>query len=297
MYRVFTKNTNQHTIRQQDTNLVVFSSLEQCYLPVKPQCFSIKYVVEGRETYTINGNEYPLSTGHYLLANRFCEGHVEIDSKYPVKGICIDIVPEMLSTVVAGYLQPGNRFPACDLDRFFNSDSFLENQYSAHTTHVGNFLLHLDKILLENPLYQHEFTTEFYYTLAEKIIADHVLVYRQLQAIPAVKSATRKDLLKRVARGKEWMDAHTNEKVEIEAIAKEACMSSYHFFRLFKAVYQISPLQYLLKKRLAFAYQLLRRDRVTVSIAAHQSGFSDIYTFSKAFKKNYGESPSLVSKF
>jgi AraC family transcriptional regulator len=296
MYQVFTKNTSQKTIRQQNTNLVVFSSLEQCYLPVKPQCFSIKYVMEGRETYTINGNRYPLSTGQYLLANRFCEGHVEIESKHPAKGICIDILPEMISAVVADYLQPGCPFPDHELDIFFNSDSFTENQYSVHCNHIGNFLLQLDKILLENPFYQHEFTQEFYYALSEKIVADHIPIYRQLQAIPALKSATRKDLLKRVMRGKDWMDAHFNEKVEIETIAKEACISPYHFFRLFKAVYQLSPLQYLIKKRLESAHQLLKRERVPVSVAARESGFSDIYTFSKAFKKVYGEAPSFIGK-
>jgi AraC family transcriptional regulator len=294
MYQVFTKNTSQHTIRQQHTNLVVFSSLEHCYLPIKPTCFSVKYVVEGRETYSINGNQYPLSTGHYLLANRFCEGHVEIESKRPVKGICIDIIPEMISEVVAVYLQPGSPFADDELDTFFNSDSFIENQYEAHSTHVGNFLLQLDKLLLEDPFYQHEFTPEFYYTLSEKIVADHIPIYRQLQAIPAIKSATRKELLKRLSRGKEWMDAHFTEKLEIETIAKEACISSYHFFRLFKAVYQRSPLQYLIQKRLECAYELLIRGRANVSVAAQESGFSDIYTFSKTFKKQYGISPSTA---
>jgi AraC family transcriptional regulator len=296
MYQVFTENTSQKTIRRQNTNLVVFSSFEQCYLPVKPQCFSIKYVVEGRETYTINSNQYPLSDGQYLLANRFCEGYVEIESKRPAKGICIDILPEMISEVVAGYRQPGCPFPDFELDIFFNSDSFTENQYGVHGNHIGNFLLQLDKILLKNPFYQHAFTQEFFYTLSEKIVADHIPIYRQLQAIPALKPATRKDLFKRVARGKEWMDAHFNEKAEIETIAREACISPYHFFRLFKAVYQLSPLQYLIKKRLESAYQLLNQERVPVSVAAQESGFSDIYTFSKAFKKAYGKPPSCVSK-
>jgi AraC family transcriptional regulator len=40
--------------------------------------------------------------------------------------------------------------------------------------------------------------------------------------------------------------------------------------------------------------ELLERDKYSVSEAAYAAGYSDIFAFSKAFKKHFGYSPSSV---
>ena len=134
----------------------------------------------------------------------------------------------------------------------------------------------------------------FFYQLSETIIADQVPIFKQLQAIPSIKSATKKDLFKRISLGKEYIENYFFLPLTIEKIAKESCMSEYHFFRLFKIVFGISPNQYIIQKRLEHGQKILKQDRYLVSTAAVESGFSDIFTFSKAFKKHFGYSPSGI---
>jgi AraC family transcriptional regulator len=296
MYKILDKHTIHYLPRQRDMNQVVLSLFDECSLPVQTQSFSVKYVWEGRETYTLNDHKYSLTPGQYLLANRFCEGKVEIESKKLVKGICIDLLPEILSEVVASFREPGSLEPDKNLDSFFNTPSFPENQYEAHQTHLGKFLLEVQSLLDANPLQGNLFDNEFYYMLAEKIVIDHIPVYKQLQCIPTVKPSTKKDIWRKLLRGKEFMDNSFTQSPDVELVAKQACISSYHFFRLFKAVYKTSPHQYILHKKLEYGYLLLAKDGITVSAAAHQCGFTDIYSFSKAFTKKYGYAPSALIK-
>ena len=70
--------------------------------------------------------------------------------------------------------------------------------------------------------------------------------------------------------------------------------TEYHFYRLFKSVFGISPHQKLVQNRLHFACNLLRSRKATVTEAALSGGFPDVYSFSKSFKKHFGFSPSLI---
>ncbi|WP_428664036.1 helix-turn-helix transcriptional regulator [Runella sp.] len=279
-----------------DDNLLVVSSLKGFYYPVKSQGFAIKYVMDGVERYTLNGCQFPVGAGKYLLSNGVSEGHVEIEENQYVTGICVNIVPELLAEVVASQCRPDTAFMDASLGQFFSTGLFLEQQYDAASTHLGAILRRLHNAVLRNEVSREVVNKEFFYTLSEQIIVDQIPVFRQLQAIPSIKPITKKDLYKRVSRGKELIDELFCHPLTVEAVAKEACMSEYHFFRLFKSVFGQTPNQYMIQKRLHYAFTLLQKDRTSVSEAAFASGFSDIFAFSKSFKKHFGYSPSKAFK-
>ena len=292
MPEVFTENSVDKITLPKNSNLVNYSVLNEFYSPSPFRSFSIKYVVEGSELYSVNGNKYVIRNKQYLLANKFSEGYVEVDSKKSVTGICIDVAPMILSEVVASYLKPDAPLSDLDLDIFFNSPCFLENMYSAANTHVGRFMLELEDVLIKNLMSDADFNKEFYYSLSEKIVQDHIPVFRQLQNVKAIKAETKKDLLRKLLKGKYYIENYFHSLISIEEVAKDCGLSEYHFFRLFKSAFGASPHQYLIYQRLNFARQLLERERPSISTLAFASGFSDIHNFSKAFKKHFGYSPS-----
>ncbi|MCU0439515.1 MAG: AraC family transcriptional regulator [Raineya sp.] len=281
-------------IKHENKNIgtVVFSMLTQYHANMPFKNFAIKYVWEGVETYQVNGKNYILQKDQYLLANQYAEGSILIDSKRPVKGICIDIKHSILSEALASFRRPDTEYVDLNLDTFFATDCFVENQYQAKSTHLGLFLNSLGNKIIE----EITFTEDFYYTICEKLIQDHIPIYKQLQIIPTIKYDTKKHLFRCVYRGKEFIDSHFTENLSIEQIAQEASLSQYHFFRLFKNIYQQTPYQYIHQKRLLFAKQALESGHYSVSDVAIIAGFPDIYTFSKAFKKMYKITPSTLIK-
>ena len=225
MPNVFTENTINKLILPNNSNLINYSVLNEFYSPSPFRSFSIKYVIDGSELYSVNGTKYVIKNQQYLLVNKFSEGFVEVDSKKTVTGICIDLAPNILSEVVACYLKPDASKADIDFDRFFNTPNFLENKYNATQTHLGQFMLSVESVLLNNPTSEQYLTKEFYYMLAEKIVADHIPVFKQFQSIKAIKAETKKDLLRKLYKGKEYIDEHFTLSLSVEFIAAQVGLS------------------------------------------------------------------------
>lgn len=279
-----------------NSNLINTSLLKDFSGYAKFRSFSIKYVVSGIEDYIVNGNKYLVCDGQYILGNASCEGHVRIGGKKPVRGICIDIAPEVISEVMASFLRPDTAYPDIELDKYFHTDSFLENCYNSCQTHLGKELHSLNEELKRNSYKNYESSKYLYYQLAEKIIIDHISIYKKLQNIPVVKWATRKELFRRVSKGKKYIDENYSLKIDIDSAAKEAALSEYYFYRMFKFVYNIPPHKYLIEKRLQLAHRLLQEHSMNVTEVALLASFADLHSFSKSFKNRFGYSPSSLIK-
>jgi AraC family transcriptional regulator len=275
-----------------DGNIVMYSSCKTIDARLAFKNFSIKYVSEGDEIYRLKDHEFVVKNNQYLLCNSKCEGSVLIDSKTQVNGICIDISNDIISEVIASYLAPDTFTADLSLDNFFHSDDFLERQFDAKGTHLGHQLNQLDHIIKSNPYREYKFEPEFYYRLSEGIISDYIPVVKQFRTLKCIKSETKKDLLRRLTKGKEFLDQNFTSEIDIEKVAVESNISQYHFFRLFKTVFGVSPYQYLKQKRLHKAQELLRSHQMPLAQLAIEVGYSDIFSFSKAFKQYFGFAPS-----
>lgn len=274
-----------------------FSILNDLAAPLTFHGFSIKYVFDGNELYRVNSERYYVNTNEYLLANPYCEGTINIDSEMMVKGICIDIDPKILSEAFSHFVTPDTPYPDISLDNFFNSEAFLENKYQANHTHLGHMLMQLAEQFNQNPFYDYHLDNNFYFSLAEQIVKDHGPIISQLYNIRVIKNNTRKDLYRKLCRGKNYIENNwKNNAITINEVAGHAALSEYHFFRLFKTTFGITPYQYLIQVRLLKAKGLLQKENDSVSAIALATGFSDVYAFSKAFKKHFGISPIAAMK-
>lgn len=262
-----------------------------CAVPLRG--FAIKYVVDGVERYAVNNTPFPVGAGGYLLANRHGSGRLDIESQRAVKGICIELTAPLMDEVVAAHATP-EAFDVPAGSCFFTGPEFLENTYRSEHTRLGGLLQRLAAEIVHAPQHAHGWQRSLYYSLAEALIADHLATVPLLRRVHAVRSGTRKDIYRRVERARAFIDDGAHMAISVAAMAREAGMSEYHFFRAFRAVHDVTPHQYLLAKRLALAHAMLRDGVAAVSDVALLAGFSGIFSFSKAFKKRYGIPPSQV---
>jgi len=87
-----------------------------------------------------------------------------------------------------------------------------------------------------------------------------------------------------------------DETMTIAKIASAVHMSERHFRRSFKETYNLSPLRYINMKRITRAKELLCYSDMPLNKIATATGFSSIYYFSNAFKKEVHCSPSEYRK-
>src|SRR5262249_2788595 len=95
--------------------------------------------------------------------------------------------------------------------------------------------------------------------LAAALIKVHSASYRRASNIAAQKPATRVELYRRLLRGRDFMDSYFCTPLRLIEVARQACLSPYYFHRLFREVFHETPSQYLQRRRLAHARNLLER--------------------------------------
>lgn len=273
---------------------MVYSLFRELNCPIRSDAFSVKYVVDGVETYTINGQPYQVRTGQYLLVNNRAEGKVQIGSREDVKGLCVNIKPELIAEVAGSLMRPDTPVVDMDLGMFMNSVDFPECQSYANQTRLGQYLLQMTGQILSGPGNFSPISDEQYFELTEALLTDQLPHFSAFHRIPTLRRRTRKYLLQCIWRGRDYIDTHYLDHITIQQIAREACMSEYHFFRIFKAAMECTPYQYILQKRMALARQLLVQEHMSIRDIALHVGFTDISTFSKTFRKQYGITPSSM---
>src|SRR5438045_9160463 len=88
------------------------------------------------------------------------------------------------------------------------------------------------------------------------------------------------------------MDREYASPLDVEALARTACMSSGHFSRSFRAAFGETPYSYLMTRRIERAKALLRRGDLSVTDVCFAVGCSSLGSFSSRFTELVGETPT-----
>lgn len=87
-----------------------------------------------------------------------------------------------------------------------------------------------------------------------------------------------------IAKAKVLIDTNYMDKLTIDILAHEANFSKFHFVRLFKNIYGITPLQYLTNVRIKAAKDFIKSG-VTLTEASWKVGFDSVSSFMALFKE------------
>jgi AraC family transcriptional regulator len=104
------------------------------------------------------------------------------------------------------------------------------------------------------------------------------------RAVPSNAEARVTKIVRTIAR-------HPDASLTLDALAREAGLSRYHFLRTFEQLTGITPHQYVRRSRLREAGMRLIAEPGSVLNIALDCGFGDISTFNRAFRTEFGMSP------
>ncbi|MDX5378716.1 MAG: AraC family transcriptional regulator [Halomonas sp.] len=99
---------------------------------------------------------------------------------------------------------------------------------------------------------------------------------------------SRPDALLR--RAKEYVLANLEADLSLDDISQAAHLSKYHFLRLFRQQFGITPHQYVLSCRVNAARSALEAGAAPSEVA-FRYGFTDLSHFNRRFKRIYGKTP------
>jgi AraC-like DNA-binding protein len=98
--------------------------------------------------------------------------------------------------------------------------------------------------------------------------------------------------LRSLRGARDLIDRDFAGQVDVTALAAQAGYSRYHFIRAFRAAYGATPGDYLSRRRIERACELLRTANLTVTEVCFLVGFSSLGSFSSRFAELTGCPPS-----
>lgn len=144
----------------------------------------------------------------------------------------------------------------------------------------------------------YEVKTEGY---GAEMICQHlleILILRILrssrQLVPVSINTAR--MTKECAQIKEYLDTNYAEHITLDTLTSLTHMNKYYMAHSFVKYTGLSPIQYLNRRRLEAACQLLKDTDLSISDIAGSTGFSSQSYFAQAFRKFYGITPIKYRK-
>ncbi len=160
----------------------------------------------------------------------------------------------------------------------------------AHDRSVTPVLLfirrHCDRGL-DDPLWYEE---QFGFLL-ERMLMHHRCVVARACSVPARRASTRREILRRVSLSTDFIHSCYDKPLMLGDMARAAFLSRHHFLRLFKRINDVTPHEYLQRKRTSVAARLLRSSELAVEEIVKQVGFDSRSTLFRALRRFHGLTP------
>lgn len=95
---------------------------------------------------------------------------------------------------------------------------------------------------------------------------------------------------------KRYIDLHFKEALTLEQLAEDAHMNKYYLSHAFKREYGVSPINYMITKRIEESKYLLAETDLSMSQIAQLLGFSSLSYFSQVFRRTQSIAPMEFRK-
>ena len=222
----------------------------------------IHFVLNGKGILRLNGKQYDVGPHQIFLIPQDTKTFYQADKDDPWEYIWLHIGgPKIPLILEEAGLTPSNPVyvPMACADKIEALAKDIVNNYTRQYYCVGN-LYKICDYMIENSITKHGGAVDH-----ARIYVKNVISYIQLKY---------------------------SEPVKVEQIASALGLNRSYLTRLFKEVTGYSLQEYLLTYRMKMAFKMLSENRLSVSEIAAAVGYSDTFTFSKAFKRHFGSSPS-----
>lgn len=253
---------------------------------------SIKAFFGGQALYRVDGGLCAVDDQSYLILNQGQSYTLAIESASPIESCCLFFSPHLAREVYHSVHTPADvLLDAPLLDLGLEPPGFFERAYP-HDALVSPALMRLRAATAapQNVPSSGWLMEQSRDVLRRLFIAQHV-TRAEVEALPAVRAATREELYRRLYRARDYADALSSTPITLDDMARIACLSPTHFLRTFKQVFHETPHRYLTTRRLERAQRLLRQTDLPVTDICFAVGFESLGSFSSLFKRRLGYSP------
>lgn len=279
-------------------SVIIHTKVSECYRPdiIGPYSFFLN--MRGSSSCSVDGQATRIDEDHYFVSNRAQAYTLQIEERFRGTETFNIHFGEFLSeSVLNSLVTPADRVLDAGTERqlspvlFFNQLHHRDAKFNA----LIRAILTSYRETGHNKLRFEEQLT----ALLSHHLQQHRRIAETVNNLPPVRKATRVELYKRLSRAMDVLRAGFCGEISLDQLAAEACLSKYHFLRLFRRAYGLSPYQYIQHLRIEKASLLLADPKLSITDLAGLLGFDNSQSFSRLFFQRKGIYPTqyrLLSK-
>jgi len=275
-------------------NIIVAFKTSCIYYPKHNGTLSIKSVFsDGEELYETDEGRFTVDKNRYLVLNSGHEYSSQIRPGRDVESFCIffarPFVEDSFRNFKFSHMKLLNEpeqsveYPLF-IEKLYNYDEIMNSLMKNLHSSVNNRTLTRQKL------------EEIFYRLLERLFLVNKYVMAEIEGIAALKHTTRLEIFRRLESARDFIHSNFNREIELKEIASAACLSPFHFLRLFKELFHETPHQYLNRYRMKKARNLLLNTKFSITDITMDVGFESNSHFSRLFQRYFGMSPKNFRK-
>lgn len=237
----------------------------------------ILILLSGDITYCVEGRSYNLMPNDIVLvsAGEVHRPIIQSDSTY--ERIIIYISPVFL----ASYEKKGNDLALC-LREAARKQSHVLRFFASRAGKLENAILSLDESLLDR-----DYANEFY---QELLFLEFMIQLNRASLHNGIEYIENSPSDEKMVAILSYLNDHLTEDITIEDLSSRFFLSRYYLMHTFKEQTGYTIGNYITTKRLLLARQLLAKN-MPITEVCYSCGFKNYSTFSRAYKKSFGEAP------
>ncbi|MCM0648098.1 AraC family transcriptional regulator [Clostridium swellfunianum] len=232
------------------------------------------YVVSGRGSFRIEDKIFTVKEDDLVIVNPHVAHTESSKDSSPLEYIVVGVDGISLAEAI-------------NEEDLKNHGSFSIHNYSRYRHEMLSYM--------NNLLYEVENKNEHYEVICQNLLEVLILNVKRRIKSDLVISAEKKTT-KECNYIKNYIDVHYSSDLNLDYLASITHMSKYYLVRVFKKFMGVSPIEYLISKRISVAKLLLETTDYSIDQIIKVSGFNSQSYFNQVFKERVGISPTKYKK-
>lgn len=240
------------------------------------------YILSGEVTHEIDGRQYPLRRGDILFMNLGCTHAFFSDSEYSYFNILF--TPKLLEEGLA----PANTLALLSLSAF---NEMRNDAPFGKLSFFGRERAEVEEIILSMHREYKEKRSHWEQVFGNSL---HTLLIKMLRKTE--EGMDQREISQMWQGLSEYIDQNIGQKLTLSSLAEKCFYNPSYFSRSFKEKFGMTMTEYITRKRLDHAKELLAATDLSIEEISERCGFSDRSACTHAFSKYLGANPKDYRK-
>ena len=271
-------------------SVIIHTRSEECFRPDIKGPLSLFLNIRGNSLCRVDGFTRRVDQDTYFISNRSQPYTLQIERGGPTETFNIHFGEHFAESVLNALLTPADSILEKGRQQDISIFQFF-NQLHRRDDHFNSVISRIIQAHEENGFNRLLFEQQLTHLLGY-LLQQQRDVSKAVEKLPPVRMSTRVELYRRLSRSIDYIHANVGEKIDLQDLSEASLLSKYHFLRLFKLAYGLSPYQYLQDLRIEKARGMLSKTTLPVADLAYSLGFDNPQSFSRLFFQRLGLYPT-----